>query len=109
MNDLPISEAYRLKAAEWVEADKAATMMEETKSVVFSQMVNKEIRKAVGKMPHNRAEANVKASDEYKEFIEKMVLLRSEANLLKVEVEYLKMKHSENQSAEANARAEKRL
>lgn len=108
-NDIPISEAYRLKATEWVDADKSARLMEESKTIAFSQMVNRTIRQATGKMPHNRAEALVKASDEYKDYIEKMVMLRSEANLLRVEVEYLKMKHSEQQSAEATARAERRL
>lgn len=107
--DIPISEAYRLRAREWVQADKAASLLEESKSIAFSQMVNRTISSAVGKMPHNRAEAIVKASNEYKEYIEKMVMLRSEANLLKVEVEYIRMKFSENQSAEANARSERRL
>lgn len=108
-DDTPISEVYRLRAREWVEADKAAKLMEESKTIAFSQMVNRTISKAVGKMPHNRAEAIVKSGEEYKEYIEKMVMLRSEANLLRVEVEYLRMKHSEQQSSEATARAERRL
>lgn len=108
MSDLPISEVFRLRSQEWVEADKAARILEETKTVVFSQMVNKVLSGSTTKAV-NRAELTVKASVEYKDFIEKMVMARSEANLLKVETEYLRMKFSENQSAEANARAERRL
>ena len=38
-----------------------------------------------------------------------MVDTRTKANLKKVQLEYLRMKHSEWQSAEANARSERRL
>jgi hypothetical protein len=60
-------------------------------------------------MPYNKAELAAKSSPEYKEFCTQMVTHRSAANLLKVQLEYLRMRFSEQQSHEATARAERRL
>lgn len=104
----PLSEQFRVIAEAWVEADEAASLLEETKSICFSQMVVKllgdNIKLAVGK-----AEVLAKSSEEYKDFIQEMVTLRSKANLLKVRMDVIKMKFSEQQSHEATARAESRL
>ena len=104
----PISEQFRVVAKEWVAADEAASLMEETKSAVVSEMITKIIGYNIG-MPFNKAELAAKSSAEYKEFITTMVSLRSKANLLKVKLEYLRMRFSEQQSHEATARAERRL
>lgn len=104
----PISERFRITAKLWVEADEAASLMEETKTSVLSEMIGKVISYNIG-MPFNKAELAAKSSDEYKEFITKMVQLRSQANLQKVKMEYLRMQFQEWSSHEANARAEKRL
>jgi hypothetical protein len=107
-DDRPISEKFRLVAREWVEADEAASLMEETKSTILSEIINNVISYKLD-MPFNKAELSAKSSPEYKEFITTMVKLRSKANLLKVKLAYLRMQFSEWQSHEANARAEKRL
>jgi len=104
----PISEQFRLTAKAWVEADEAASLLEETKSAVVSEMITKIIGYNLG-MPFNKAELSAKSSPEYKEFITQMVKLRSRANLLKVKLEYIRMRFSEQQSHEATARAERRL
>lgn len=106
--NLPISEQYRLVAKKWVEAEHAASLMEETKSAALSQMITKIIGYDIG-MAYNKAELAAKASDEYKEYIIQMVSLRRDANLLQAQMNYIKMKHSEQQSSEATARAERRL
>ena len=100
----PISEQYRLAAKEWVDADSSASLLEETKSAVLSQMMQKQ-----GDMPVSRAELNVKASPEWHLFIGDMVAARKQANFLKVKVEWLKMRHREWISADANQRAEMKL
>jgi hypothetical protein len=100
----PISEQFRLAAKSWVEADNAARMLEETKTAVLSQMM-----KALGDIPAAHAERDVKASPEWHQHISKMVEARSEANFLKVKMEFLRMKFNEQQSFEATARAERRL
>lgn len=103
-SNLPWSEQFRIVAKEWVDLDKAATMLEETKSLVLSQKI-----KAQGDMPHNKAEAAVKASPEWMDYVTRCVDARSAANLKKVQMEYLRMKFSEWQSDNANKRAEMRL
>lgn len=104
MSNLPLSEQYRVTAKEWVEADAAATLLEETKSAVLSQKMA-----ALGDMPVSRAEMQVKASDEWSDHIGQMVKAREQANLLKVKMEWLRMRFSEWQSAEATKRAEMKL
>lgn len=99
-----ISEEYRMTAKDWVEADAAASILEETKSAVLSQMMVK-----LGDMPVSKAEMQVKASGEWKDHLEKMVSARKAANFLKVKLEWIRMRHSEQQSKEATERAERRL
>lgn len=100
----PWSEQFRIVALQWTDLDKAATLLEETKTLVLSQKI-----KALGDMPHNRAEADVKASPEWLDHVTKMVEARSAANVKKMQLEYLRMKFSEWQSENANRRAEMRL
>jgi len=107
-NDRPVSEQFRIIARKWVEADKAASLLEETRTAALSEMIGKVLGADIG-MPYNKAELAAKSSPDYKEFITKMVELRSQANLLKVQMKYLEMRHSEQQSEEATARAERRL
>jgi len=98
-DNLPISEQYRIVAKRWVDAEAAASLMEDTKTAVLSQM-----QMALGDMPVSRAEMQVKASPEWMEFIEKMIETRKQANLLKVHMEYLRMR-SKEWTAEEYARA----
>jgi len=104
MSNQPISEQYRLVAKEWVEADTAANLLEETKSAVLSQMMVK-----LGDIPVSKAEMQVKASGEWAAHLNQMVFARQKANLLKVKTEWLRMRFNEWQSAEANKRTEARL
>lgn len=103
-SNLPWSEQFRLAAKAWVELDKAANMLEETKSAVLSQRMI-----ALGDMPVSHAEREVKASAEWQDFIKSMVDARGQANLKKVQMEYLRMKFMEWNSENANRRAEARL
>ena len=102
--DRPISEEYRIIAKKWVDADAAANLREETKSAFFSQLMQSHHN-----IPVNRAEIAVKASQEWQEFVAEMVSARKEANLLKVQLEYIRMKFYEWQSYNATKRAEMKL
>ena len=62
-----------------------------------------------GDMPVSRAEMNVKASAEWSDYIKTMVGAREKAALLKVQLEYIRMKFNEWQSFEATKRAEMKL
>lgn len=104
IQNLPWSEQYRIVAKSWVDADAAASLLEDTKSAFLSQRMQRHADLAVSK-----AEAIVKSSPEWSDFIEKMVAARKQANLLKVQLEYLKMKFQEWSSENATKRAEMRL
>ena len=103
-SNLPISEQFRVIAKKWVDADSAANMLEETKSAFLNQLML-----AQGEMAVSKAEMNVKASAEWKEYVENMVNARKTANLLKVQLEYIRMQFYEWQSHNANKRAEMKL
>lgn len=100
----PISEQYRLVAKDWVEKDSAASLLEETKSAVLSQMMAR-----LGDIPVSHAERSVKSSEEWMDFITKMVRAREAANLAKVRCEFIRMKFHEQNSFEATRRAEMKL
>lgn len=102
--DRPVSEQYRIIAKAWTAAEAAAHVLEETKSAVFAQKCV-----ALGEMPVNRAEQTVKASQDWFEHLEKIVAARREANLKKVQLEYIRMKFSEWQAMDANSRSERRM
>lgn len=104
MSNLPVSEQFRLTAKQWVEADAAANFLEETKSAVLSQRMA-----SLGDMAVSKAEMTVKASPEWRDFIETMVTARKNAALLKVKLDWLRMRFSEQQSEEATKRAEMKL
>ena len=100
----PISEEYRIVAKQWVDAEAAASMLEDTKSAVLAQKMA-----ALGDMPVSKAEMQVKASTDWFDFVESTVEARKKANLLKVQLEYIRMRSGEWQSHEASRRAEMKL
>lgn len=104
MTNQPISEEYRVVAKAWVDAEAAASLLEDTKSAVLAQKMA-----ALGDMPVSKAEMQVKASNDWFEFVESTVEAREKANLLKVQLEYIRMRSGEWQSAEASRRAEMKL
>jgi hypothetical protein len=103
-SNLPLSEQYRIVAKAYVDADSAASLLEETKSAVLARMML-----AMGDMPVSRAEMQVKASSDWSEFVTNMVKAREKAAFLKVKLEFIRMKFHEWQSIEASRRAEMRL
>jgi hypothetical protein len=108
MSNEPLSEQYRLVAKAWVDADAAANMLEELKSATLSQKMV-EMMASAGEMPVSKAEMAVRGSEDWRQYIESMVEARKRANLLKVKLEYCRMRFSEWQSAEATKRAEMKL
>lgn len=103
-HERPLSEQFRVIAKQWADAEAAAQLLEDTKSAVLAQKIAEQ-----GDMPHNKAENNVKASEDWRDHIARIVEARKEANLKKLHLEYIRMRFSEAQSMDANARAERRL
>lgn len=104
MNNRPISEQFEIEATAWVDADAAASLLEDCKSAIVAQWITE-----LGDIPHNRAEAQVKASPRYVDYVHKTVAARKQANLHRVRMEALKMRYGEHQSEEANERTKARL
>ena len=104
MAGIPLSEQFRIVAKKWVDADSAANMLEETKSAVLAKKMSE-----LGDMPVSRAEMQVKASADWHDYIKTMVEAREKAALLKIQLEYIRMKFHEWQSHEATKRAEMKL
>lgn len=104
MSNIPLSEQWERVADEWADLDGAARMLEESKTAVQSQMM-----KRLGDVPAAHAERDVKASPEWRDYIEKMVRARTASNKKKIQMEFLKMRFAEWNSAEANRRAGARL
>jgi len=103
-SNLPLSEQFRIVAKKWVDADSAASILEETKSAFLSKSMAD-----LGDMPVSKAEMTVKASAHWSDYITEMVEARKKAALLKVQLEYIRMQFSEWQSHEATKRAEMKL
>ena len=103
-NDTPISEQWRLAARDWVEMDAAARMLDEGKTTFLAQR-----KAALGDIPDSKAERLVKSSPEWSDYIKKMVNAKTAANRQKIELDYLRMRHMEWTSEEANARSERKL
>lgn len=102
--NLPLSEQFRIIAKKYVEADAAASILEETKSAMLAQWMAEQ-----GDMPVSRAEMLVKSSGKWTDYIYDMVEARKAAALLKAQLEYIRMRFSEQQSHEATKRAEMKL
>lgn len=98
------AEAWYEVAERHVALAAAADMLEEGKSAFLSQKMA-----ALGDVPVSKAELAVKSSAEWSDYIKKMVRAREQANLAKIEAEFLKMKFSEWMAHDANARTEARL
>jgi hypothetical protein len=95
-SNLPWSEQFRIAANHWVDAEAAASLLEDTKSAFLAQKMAD-----YAELPVSRAEMNVKSSPEWVDYVGKMAAQRKEANRRKVQLEYLRMKFSEWQSTEA--------
>ena len=100
----PLSEQFRIIAKRWVDAGAAASLLEESKSAFLSQLMA-----SMGDMPVSKAEMSVKASEKWTTYVTQMVDARKNAALLKVQLEYIRMRFHEWQSYEATKRAEMKL
>ena len=105
---LPISEHYRRVAKLWVDAENAAKLLEETKSVSLEERKTKLIEGEPG-LSEAKAERLAKSSKEWREFIVSMCQARGRANLLKVQLRYIEMQHKEWIAHDANARQTHRM
>jgi hypothetical protein len=105
-NNLPLTEQYRIAADAWVDAEAAASLLEDCKSAVLAERMQALLDEG---MAVNRAEQAVKGSPEWKVHVTSIIEARRLANRCKVQVEYIKMRFQEYMSQEANNRLEAKL
>lgn len=102
----PPLEVWRLKAEEWADLHAAAGLLEDGKSIVLAEMINEQVLQGKSVAA---AEREAKASDRFKDYVKKMNAARKKANYARIAADYEKEKIWENKSADANARAERRM
>lgn len=100
-SNFPLSEQWRLAARRWVDLEAAANLLEESKTTCFAQQVVTQHSTTVA-----RAELNVRSSDMWADYIDKMCAARANANLAKIEMTVINMRFWEQNSSEANRRKE---
>jgi hypothetical protein len=101
----PFSEIYREAAMDWVDKDAAARMLDENKTAFLEKRKND----LDPDLPDSHRERMIKASEEWRDYLKKMVNAKTAANRAKVQLNYIEMKGWENRSLEATKRAEMRL
>ena len=101
----PLSEQFRIVAIEYSDAESAATLLENVKDLTLQQRM----AELDGDLPQNKREMMVKASQEWADYIHEMTKARNKARRLKLQLEHIRMKFTEWNSAEANKRAEMKL
>jgi hypothetical protein len=104
MDNRSRSQAYAEAGHDWVEKDSAARLLEDTKSLLMAQK-----QAALGDIPVNRAEQQIKSSPEWYDHVEKIVLARTVANAARVDMDVAYMRFQEQNSHEANARLEMKM
>lgn len=100
----PISQQWYEAAAAWTDLESAASILEDTRSAVFSQWCYEQ-----RDMPVSKAEMLVRASGRWETHVKSIVAARTAANKAKIKMEYFKLRFHENQSTEANHRLETKM
>jgi len=100
MSNAPLSEQIHIAWDDWSDKKAAADFRTEMKTAFLAQKI-----KERGDLAYNRAERDVKASPEWRNYIQEMVDTTAAANRARGRLEYLKAKQMEWQNAEANHRA----
>lgn len=105
----PLSEQFRIVARQWVDEHSAFNMLDKLKNETFAKMVREYIQSSDENMAYNRAEMHVRASDDWMQYKKDLVSHENAAAKLKVQMEFIRMRFSEWQSLNANARQERQL
>ena len=90
-HERPLSEQFRIVAKQYAEADAEHYFMAEFKTAMLEQMKTNLIAER-GDMPDNKAERIVKSGSEWEDWVRKMSEAKKKANLLKAQMDWIKMK-----------------
>lgn len=95
-------EKWRIRAAEWLDAQQAADLLRETKNDVFAEIKSKQD----GKSEAERDRV-ARISDEWREFRNSMIEAEAHARRLKLRMKYEEMLFDEWRTEAANNRQER--
>lgn len=95
-------ERWRLRAAEWLDAQSAADLLRETKNDVFA-----EIKSRMDGKSEAERDRLARVSQEWKDFRNKMIEAESEARRLKLRMKYEEMLFDAYRTEAANSRQER--
>ena len=95
------ADRFRAQGEKWADLHNAAQLLDDMKGVVFAQKVNALLANDP-KMAVNRAENEIKSSDDWEEYVRSCVAASHQDNLAKIELEFMKMKLQEYQGQQAN-------
>ena len=106
--DKPLSELYRLAALEWADKYSAWYTMSENKTTTLAVLKSREIEMDP-RLSEAKAERMAKNTVEWQEYMTKLCQLHKEALKLRAYKESVDMRYHEEQSAQANARHERKM
>jgi len=95
-------EKWRIRTAEWLDAQQAADLLRETKNDVFA-----EIKSKMNGSSEAERERLARISDDWQSFRNKMIEAESNARRLKMRMKYEEMLFDAWRTEAANARQEK--
>ena len=105
-SERPLSEQYRIVAKQFASAYGQATFMENTRSGELAKMVKKRMDEANEKITRATAEMEVKASEPWYDFNERLALAKEKVEILRAQKKYIEMVQWERNNADANRRKE---
>lgn len=108
-SEQPLSEQFRTVAKRYAAANKQASFMERTRSAHRSRLMAKMIAESNSNLSVAKATLLVEASDDWLEYNREMTDEREKADLLKAQMEYIRICQWEQNDANANARQERKL
>ena len=105
-----IAEKFRIVALQYVDADGAASLLEELKTTTLAKMKTDMMAdRGDVAMTDAKAERLVKSGDEWPSHIKTMVEARTKSNKLKLQLEYLRMLERQEDRASWLERSERKM
>ena len=101
-----IAERFRQVGEEHAEVDAAFYMLENTRTSVAAELALKEIANG---LPVSKAELIAKASQEYRDHVNKAGDMKHRANVLKARMDYLRMRERKEDREAWNERTERKM
>ena len=108
-SERPLSEQFRIVAKQYAAANKEASFKERTRSGHRSRLIARMIAESNEKLSVAMATMRVEATDDWLDYNREMVEERERADVLKAQMEYIRICQWEQNDANANARQERKL